>query len=192
MRHSPVIANLFALTIAFALLARPFTELFPALAGAVFQGGPDTLSMMMSAQGVGALCGAVWLLRRGHHDRLAPLAVIASLGITAALIALAFVDSVRWVLVVIAAAGLFHVMCNIALQSMTQLYCEPTLRGRVMALYGLIFRAMPALGAFIIGVSSQWVPLPTLLGLGAALFGLFVLWRARRLVALPGLSSVAR
>src|SRR5690606_8439760 len=52
IRRTPHIACLFLLALGFAVLARPFIELFPAIAGGVLQGGPHILSMLMSAQGI--------------------------------------------------------------------------------------------------------------------------------------------
>ncbi len=55
IRRTPEIATLFALAVSFSLLARPFTELFPALAGGTFGGGPGMLALFMTAQGTGAV-----------------------------------------------------------------------------------------------------------------------------------------
>ncbi|MDQ8020469.1 MAG: MFS transporter [Moraxellaceae bacterium] len=175
VRRTPEIATLFFLTLAFALLARPFTELFPALAGEVFKGGPQTLGMLMSAQGVGALVGASWMLKKRGRDALVRITFAAAVGIALALIAFA---STRWLalgVATMALAGLFHVVCNIGMQSMAQTMSAPNMRGRVMALYGLIFRAGPALGAFLIGVLAHWIGLQWLIGTAAAIFGLLVL-----------------
>jgi len=42
------------------------------------------------------------------------------------------------------------------------------MRGRVMALYGMIFRAGPAVGALLVGVASEYLGLRLPLALGAA------------------------
>jgi predicted MFS family arabinose efflux permease len=61
------------------------------------------------------------------------------------------------------------------------------MRGRVMALYSLIFRAGPSLGAFFIGLATQWIGLQWLVGIAAFTFGVLVmicLPTARRVYAL--------
>lgn len=175
IKNTPGITNLLLLLLGFALLARPFTELMPALAGAVFEGGADTLAMLMSAQGIGALIGAAFLLRKRRPEHLPFLIIVASLGISLALTTLALTSSLSWALLVIAIAGLFHVTCNICMQTATQLICDPAMKGRVMSVYGLLFKAMPAIGAFSIALASTWLPLPWLLAGAAAIFGFLVL-----------------
>jgi MFS family permease len=56
---------------------------------------------------------------------------------------------------------------------------DACMRGRVMALYGLIFRAGPAIGALIVGVASEHFGLRLPLALGAAASCAF--WLSTRL-----------
>ena len=44
------------------------------------------------------------------------------------------------------------------------------MRGRVLALYTLVFRAGPAVGAFVIGFAAHWFDLQVLIGLAAGVF----------------------
>lgn len=151
IRMEPSIAMLFVLMISFSLLARPFTELFPALAGGSFGDGPQMLAMLMSAQGLGAFVGTSWMLRRHSTPALVRISYGAAFGIDLALIAFSFAGSAIFALPLIAIAGLLHVVCHIAMQSMAQSLSLPAMRGRVLALYTLIFRAAPALaGLFAI------------------------------------------
>jgi MFS family permease len=165
--RAPQVAMLFALALSFSLLARPFTELFPALAGGTFKGGPDTLGLLMAAQGAGALFGAGWMLRKQATGALVRITFAAALGIAVSLIAFSTTSTFGLVLPLIALAGLFHVICNIGMQTMAQTTSEPAMRGRVLALYNLVFRAAPALGAFLIGFAAHWFDLQVLIGLAA-------------------------
>lgn len=177
IRNAPKISTLFLLAAGFAVLARPFIELFPAIAGEVLQGGPKTLSILMSAQGIGALIGAIWMLRAKPLDHMARITFGAALGIAATLVLFSLTTHLYLVVVAIAIAGIFHVLCNIGMQTMAQTMSEPSMKGRVMASYGLIFRAGPAVGAFIIGASAQWINLQWLLGATAATFGALVMYK---------------
>lgn len=174
IRREPPIAMLFVLTISFSLLARPFTELFPALAGGSFDGGPQMLAMLMSAQGLGAFVGASWMLRRQSTHALVRTSYGAAFGISAALVIFAFMESALFALPAIALAGLFHVVCNIAMQSMAQTLSLAAMRGRVLALYTLVFRAAPALGAFVIGSLAEWFDLQTMIGIAATLLAMIL------------------
>ncbi|THF62730.1 MFS transporter [Pseudothauera rhizosphaerae] len=173
--RTPQIAGLFVLVLGFSFLARPlFVDLLPAFVGKVFEGGPGLLSMLMSLQGLGALSGAVLMLRRNGGRALMRILCAASLGICAAL--LVFVSTARPVLALgaIAAAGFCHVICNVSMQSLCQLYSECALRGRVLALYGLVFRTGPAISAFCIAQAGSRYPLGLLIGGCAAAYAVLV------------------
>lgn len=162
--RSPEIATIIFLSVAFAVLARPFSELLPAFAGDVFGGGQGVLSMLMSAQGLGALLGSALMLRSRDSRALVRSVLATGLGLAVSLLAFTAGDALMLALPALFAAGLFHVVCNIAMQSLCLLRSEPALRGRVVALYGLIFRAGPSVGAFCIAQAAQWATLGTLVG----------------------------
>ncbi|NMG67728.1 MFS transporter [Azoarcus indigens] len=169
--RTPEIAAVIFLALAFSLLARPFSELFPAFAGEVFGGGPEILSMLMSAQGLGALLGALLMLRGRDSQALARSVLVTGLGLAASLLAFTATPSLQVALPAMVAAGLFHVICNIAMQSLCQLQSAPALRGRVVALYGLIFRTGPAVGAFLITQAAHWAALSALVAGCALAYG---------------------
>ncbi|BCJ89934.1 MFS transporter [Terrihabitans soli] len=167
--QTPRIARLFALALIFSLLGRPFTELFPAIAGQVFNSGPELLSAFMSAQGAGALFGALIMLRKRGEDRILKITFGAGLIMSLALIPFSLTD-IKWIAVaLVGVAGLGHVTCNIGMQSLVQLQTDAAFRGRIVSLYWLIFRGAAPISAAIIGVLASWVPLNILIGSGAAL-----------------------
>ena len=70
-------------------------------------------------------------------------------------------------------------------QTLMQNAVESSVRGRVMSLYGVIFRGTPALGALIMGSASEVVGLPAVFIAGGALslVAFAWLWRRRASVA---------
>ncbi|MBV8494815.1 MAG: MFS transporter, partial [Alphaproteobacteria bacterium] len=64
-------------------------------------------------------------------------------------------------------AGTAMVITGVGAQTLIQASVEPQMRGRVMALYGMIFRAGPALGALLIGSLSERFGLRLPLAIGA-------------------------
>lgn len=172
--RTPRIGVLFLTAGIFGLLARPFSELFPAFAGQVLKGGPETLATLLSAQGAGAFAGALWMVSRRGAGHLAPTALVAAIGLTTALVCFAATTDIKLAAVCMVAAGLCHVVCTIGLQSLTQLGADIGYRGRVMSLYGLLFRTTPGLGAFMMGVAAHWVPLQGLVA-GAAVAAAFLM-----------------
>ena len=63
-------------------------------------------------------------------------------------------------------------------QTLIQAAVDARMSGRVMALYGMIFRAGPAVGAVLMGTLSEYLGLRLALALGAILSGIF--WLATR------------
>lgn len=174
---------LFLLVVSFSFLARPFAELLPALAGGAFSGGPGTLALFMIAQGAGALLGAIWLLKPKPDQTLMRLIYASALGIGVVLVLFSLSSDLTLALTAIGLAGLFHVICNIGMQTIAQTVSLPAMRGRVVALYWLLFRACPALGAFLLGLLAEGFGLQGLVGAAAGIFlvSLAFLWpRTRR------------
>lgn len=172
---STQISLVFFLALAFALLARPFTELFPAIAGQVLKGDPQLLAWLMTAQGIGALGAAVWFLKAKPIEMVVRVTLISALGIAGALVIFSLSQPFWLILLMIALAGFFHASCNIGMQTIAQTRSDPEYKGRVMALYGLTFRAAPAAGAFLMGVLAQWFNLQWLIGVAAAIFAILML-----------------
>jgi hypothetical protein len=48
---------------------RPYVELLPAFADVVFERGAEGFSMLVAANGLGALAGGLWLAQRGSRRR---------------------------------------------------------------------------------------------------------------------------
>ena len=164
----------------FSMLARPFAEMLPVFAGQVFKGGPQTLGMLLTAQGLGAMVGASIMIRRQGGRPLEPLVALAGVGVSAFIVLFASTTNLHLALGVLFVAGVFHVMCNISLQSLTQLRAAPEFRGRVVSMYSLLFRSGPSAGAFVIGMASPLLGVRPLVGGSAALAGGLIFLFSRR------------
>ncbi len=163
------IAPLLLLLIVVSICARPFVELLPGFADRVFGTGADGLAILTSTVGLGAVVGGLWLARRAGPQGLTTLVLGSSLALALALFAFVATRDL-WVAVpALAVAGFCMVMGGVGTQILLQLSVEPDMRGRVMSLYGLIFRGGPAIGALLMGVSSEAVGLRWPLAAGAAL-----------------------
>jgi MFS family permease len=83
------------------------------------------------------------------------------------------------------------VAAGVGTQTLLQTAVDESMRGRVLSLFGLIFRGGPALGALVIGAASEFVGLQAPLAAGAllGLVACLALWRRRQAIA-RGLQSV--
>ena len=185
VRRHGAIGPLLLLLAAASVCARPFVELLPGFADAVFARGAPGLAMMTATLGLGAMLTGLWLAGRDPARPLAPLALASPLLVAVALFGFVAAPSLALALPALFLAGAGAVTSGIATQTVLQLAVAGPLRGRVMALYGLIFRAGPGLGALVMGAASEFFGLRLPVAAGALLTVLAwaLVWRRRAAIA---------
>ena len=182
------IGPLLAFSAVVSMGARPYMELFPGFADEVLGGGAAELAILSSGTGLGAVVAGTWLATRGAAMASARFTVqcagLAALGV----LGFSMSTHIAASLVCVMVAGAAIVMVGITMQTLLQLSVDSELRGRVMSLYGMVFRSGPAIGALLMGVASEWFGLQWPLAVGAfvVLLGGGLFWaRARRLDSQP-------
>jgi MFS family permease len=165
----PTIASVLVLLIAIGIGGRPLNELLPGFAAQVFHSGAGGLSILASATGAGAILGGLWLGHRVHGAGLATVALRCSLGGALAAIAVCLSETMWIAVPAIAAFGFCVSSSGIAIQTIVQLSSDKDMRGRVMGLYGVIFRGAPAIGALAAGTASSFFGLRWPVIAGAAI-----------------------
>src|SRR5579863_3640642 len=149
----PAIGSLLLLLTAIGIGGRPLNQLLPAFAAQIFHLGAGAFSILASATGAGAILGGLWLGHRSGSLDLVVVAVTASLGGAAAAIGVS-ATATLWIAVpCVAVFGFCLSSAGIAIQTIIQLSSDRAMRGRVMGLYGLIFRGAPSLGALAAGAA---------------------------------------
>jgi len=166
-RH-PGIAPMLLLFAVTTIGTRGFIELFPGFADSVFHRGPQGLAMLTSTVGLGAICGGAWMLIRSQISGLTTIVLANTLIMSLAVVAFTATDVFALALPCVFVAGAAMVITGIGAQTLIQASTDRSMAGRVMALYGMIFRAGPALGAMISGTASVHLGLRLPLAIGAA------------------------
>jgi len=177
----PAIAALLVLLIAIGIGGRPLNDLLPGFAAAVFHAGAGGLSLLASATGAGAILGGLWLGHRADSSALTRVAIGASAGGAIAAAGVAATDRLAFAIPAIIAFGFCVSSAGIAIQTLVQLSSDRAMRGRVMGLYGLIFRGAPAIGGLSAGAASSYFGLrwPVLVGALFVLAACAWAWRIR-------------
>jgi predicted MFS family arabinose efflux permease len=141
------------------------TGFLPVIVRTIFHRGPETYELLLVFSGAGSICGALMVAameKLQGQGRLAVLALFA-LGLATAGFAVSKWLPVSCVLIFLAGAA---VMASASLMlSLVQLIVADSMRGRVMSVYNLAFRAGMPLGALILG---KLIPV---LGVSVALAG---------------------
>ena len=177
----PGIGPVMGLLIVSAILARPFIDLLPGFAAGVFGRGAEALAWMVSVTGLGAGCGALWLAMR---DSIKGLTVIAvSFVLVAGLGLLVFTATdIFWVaLPALFVTGSGIAVSAIGVLTLVQSAVAPSMRGRVVGLYGIVFRGGPAFGALAMGWIASALGLRPPVAGGAVLCIVAWAWAIRRL-----------
>jgi MFS family permease len=174
-RHPGIGAMLLLMAVT-SLGTRGFIELLPGFADNVFGRGPQALAWMTATVGLGAVLGGLWMVRRPAIAGLTSVVFANTLLMTAALLGFAATAQFWIALPCLAIAGFGLVVSGIGAQTLVQSAVATAMRGRVMALYGMIFRGGPALGALVMGVASEHIGLRAPVAAGAILCALYWLW----------------
>ena len=179
--RDPRISVLLILLIVIGVGARPLVELLPGFSAAVFQGGPQTLALLTSTFGVGAIAGGLWLAGRDTSGDLLLIVKIAAFVLSAALLVFVATSSLLAALPAVAVLGLTMVITGAGIQTLLQLDVSTDMRGRVLSIYGLIMRGGPAIGALAMGWIAEYTGLRWPLAGGAVVVAVAALWLVSRM-----------
>ncbi|WP_028793390.1 MFS transporter [Thalassobaculum salexigens] len=181
----PGLGPILLLHLVTAISVRAVTELLPGFADHVFGGGADTLAMMTSVTGVGAIIGGWMLAGRRQESGLVPIVLVASIVVALSVLAVALSGSLWIALPALAVYGASMVAAGVGTQTIVQLAVPSDKVGRVLSLHGIIFRGGPAIGALAMGAAGDVVGLepPVIFGCVAALAVIAVIWMRRRAIS---------
>ena len=164
-RHAAVRALLGLLAIT-ALAGLPYGTLFPVFAAEVFHGDARALGGLSAACGLGALLGsAVTALRRGSHRDVGR----ASAALGALLIAFALSHRLWLSLALLVPLGAATMIQVSETHTLIQLATPDALRGRVMAIWAMIFMGFAPLGVLAASYAASQVAPGVPLAIGGAI-----------------------
>jgi MFS family permease len=144
----------------------PFMVLMPVFADQVLDGGPAAYGILMSASGLGALAGAVTLASRRDVRGLGGWVARAAIAF-GALLCLFSLSRSMWVSVLLLLPIGYAMMVEISSSNtLIQTMVPDALRGRVMAVYSMVFMGMAPIGALLAGWAADRIGAPTTVLIG--------------------------
>lgn len=147
-------------------LAYNFQVLLPLMARFSFHGGPGTYAALTSAMGAGAIVGA---LAVGTRKRVPPAFLSgAALVFGGALAVAALAPTLDLELIALALTGLASVTFAASVNSALQLGAKPSMRGRVMSLYSVVFLGSTPIGGPLMSLIAGHAGPRTSMLVGAA------------------------
>ncbi|HEY0461296.1 MAG TPA: MFS transporter [Pyrinomonadaceae bacterium] len=151
-----------------SLMGSPYAVLMPIFADQILKGGASGLGILMGASGVGALAGALALAARKSLKGLGRWIAAASAGFGTCLILFSFSRSFWLSAAFLVPAGFAMMIQMAASNTLVQSMVPDNLRGRVMAVYSMMFMGMAPLGAMFAGTVATHIGAPYTVAIGGA------------------------
>jgi MFS family permease len=147
-------------------LGMPYQVLMPVMASEVLGGGANTLGVLMTATGLGALVGSVYLASRhtvlGLGRRIAQAAILFGV----ALIAFSQSTNLWLSLVLLPFSGAGFIVTLAATNTVVQTVVPEPLRGRVMSFYAMSFLGTAPVGSLAAGFAAERIGAPLTIAIG--------------------------
>jgi predicted MFS family arabinose efflux permease len=145
-------------------LAYNYSVVLPLLARSVYGRGPGAYGALFAAMGVGALAGALLMASRARPSRRLLVASTFAFGLVTVLLAASSGYLAGLVLLVpLGAAGVLFVSTT---NSLLQLNADDEMRGRVMALWAVVFLGSTPIGGPLTGLLAREFGVRTAVAVG--------------------------
>jgi MFS family permease len=181
--RTPLLRSTLVLVAVVATLGFNPRVVLPLLARFEFDVGPDGYGLMSSVMAVGSVAGALYAAARARPTRRLLLAAVGLLG--AGTLAGAAAPTLGWELLALPVMGAAMIVFLSSSNATLQLASAPRLRGRVMALHGMVFLGSVPFGSLLAAWLGEALGPRAPLSIGgvtcllAAAVGLSMLRRAR-------------
>ena len=168
VNHTAPIRALLLLLGLVSLVGMPYVVLMPIFADQILHGGARGLGILMGATGVGALLGALTLAFREGVKGLGRWVAWCCAGFGASLVVFA-ISHTFWVSVLLLLPVGYTIMLQMACSNtLIQVMVPDALRGRVMAVYSMMFMGMAPIGALLGGALAERLGAPVTVAIGGA------------------------
>jgi len=168
VRRNPTLVWILAVSGTVFSTVGPMGQLLPAVAGESLYHGMSWLSLLLTALGLGAFTGALFVMNVGRFRRLGRLFVAGAIVKGAGLVAFALTSEPVVSLVVAYVTGLSGTLMAGMGNNILQATTADHYRGRVMSLWGLLFIGIMPVGQLALGVLGSLLGIHTSLFVGGA------------------------
>jgi MFS family permease len=165
LQTKPVRALLLLLGVV-SLMGMPYSVLMPIFADEILHGGPKGLGLLMGFAGIGALLGAALLAGRQGVRGLGSWVMFACAGFGTSLIFFSLSRNFWLSMVLLIPTGFSMMVQMASSNTLIQSMVPDRLRGRVMAIYSMMFVGMAPFGALLAGVLAHLLGAPMTVAIG--------------------------
>lgn len=172
------------------IMAAPYSTLMPIFADQILKGGSKGLGILMGFGGAGALAGALSLTLKRGIDGLGRWIVFSCVGFGISLICFSF-SRIFWLSAFFLVPVGYCMMVQLAsANTLIQTMVPDRLRGRVMAVYSMLFLGMAPFGSLLGGALAKPLGAPLTVAFGGAACVGAGFWFRKKLPLLNTLSTL--
>jgi len=172
--RSKIILALLVLAFVPILVAMPYQMLMPVFARTVYRAGETGLGLLMSAVGLGALCGSTFLASFARVERKGLMMLVAGFTFGLFLIFLGLAPSLSPAAVMLLFVGAGSSMFITLINTMLMSHTPDELIGRVMSIFMMTWGLTP-LGTLPAGALAEALGAPMTVMIGGGVFCVFLL-----------------
>jgi len=148
-------------------MGMPYAVLMPVFASKTLHGGPHTLGLLMTASGLGALGGTVYLASRHTVLGLGKVIVAATMMLSAGLVIFSLSHSLWLSMLALPLVGAGMMLQSSSANTILQTLVDEELRGRVMAFFSVAVLGTQPLGSLVAGAVAERIGAPRTILFGA-------------------------
>jgi len=167
-----------------SIMGMPYVVLMPIFASDILHGGPRTLGLLVSAAGMGALSGALYLATRTTVRGLGKVILTCATIFGVGLIAFSFSRSIWLSIAILVATGFGMMVSTASSNTILQTIVDDDKRGRIMSLYTMAFMGMAPVGGLLAGTLASRIGAPNTVLLGGLAVLAVAAWFGARLPTL--------
>jgi predicted MFS family arabinose efflux permease len=151
IRQREGLSSLVFLAFITTLLGFSLTGFLPVIVRTVFHQGPQTYQLLLICSGAGSIVGALVVAASERLKGQGYVALLTLMGLGVAISSFALSRWLPFSCVLIFISGAFIMASASLMLSLVQLIVSDQMRGRVMSVYSLAFRAGIPLGSLVLG-----------------------------------------
>jgi MFS family permease len=160
IRHQPLVLTLILLSVITAVFGWPYQVLMPIFARNILEIGSRGFGWLLTANGVGALLGAITVSLLSHRTDKERWFWVTVPVFTAAVLVFAWSRWLPLSLLMLVLSGWVLMMQFATANTLVQTHVPDALRGRVLSVYILAFSGLMPFGGLQIGRMAEWLGRP--------------------------------
>jgi len=180
VRNDRLMWILMRIVAVFSVLSVPILTLLPVVARDQLHLDVSGYGMLMTCYGAGATLGALAIASQGGRLQRGATLTVSSLGLGLAILAFSLSHSVVFCGTMLFVTGVAVITNNALINTLLQHRVPNALRGRVMAVYVMVYIGLNPVGSFVAGWIASHVGASRTIGGMAAPMVVFTVWAFHR------------